>query len=272
MVRFILLLCVMAVIFSGTSWANALLYVAPSRVVIKGDSRTEVVSVTNKSDQVRRYKIKFIDQVMGANGVTQPQETFDYSSKRMVRFMPREITLKPGERQLVRLMVRRPKDLADGDYHTHMLFEEEQLTAEELASEDLGGNAVKFEVGAIYSVAVPVVVQKGKVFYEVSLLGAEVVKDEKGKSFLQAHVARQGNSEGYGALYTKFIGEDGTEKKLSSPQSIRLYREVDEVRLAVRITEVQDLDSLGKGKIVLTLRAGMGEEKPVLGEVAVFVE
>jgi len=46
--------------------------------------------------------------------------------------VPREFTLKPGERQTVRIMARIGSNVAEGDYHTHVRFLEDVTKRDEL--------------------------------------------------------------------------------------------------------------------------------------------
>ena len=62
---------------------------------------------------------------MTEEGVTAPVESFDLSAKRMIRYVPRQFTLAPGERQTVRVMSRIGPQTEDGEYHTHLRFLED---------------------------------------------------------------------------------------------------------------------------------------------------
>ena len=141
--------------------ASSLLFVAPHRAIITPGERTTEVTVANHSDYKRRYEITMIDSVMTETGATKRVNTFEYSAKRMIRYVPRSVELAPGERQTVRLMVRRPKDLADGDYHSHLLFREKAV--EEEAAPGGENQKFTFQVGAQYGVAIPVIVQQGTI-------------------------------------------------------------------------------------------------------------
>ena len=209
--------------------ASSLLFISPHRAVISSGERATEVTVANQSDYKRRYEITLIDSVMTETGATKRVDTFEYSAKRMLRYVPRSVELAPGERQVVRVMVRRPRDLADGDYHTHMLFREQQV--EQPAQEAEGDNKFSFEVGARYGVAIPIIVQSGTVESDVSF--GDVAAQAEPKA-LQVEFKRSGNAEANGYLRVFKVTEAG-EEAASSPMWVRIYREVDMVKRAVSL-------------------------------------
>lgn len=240
--------------------ADTMLFVAPLRVEFDPAETTEVITVTNKSDQTKRYQVILTDQAMTAEGVTQTVDTFPYSSKKMLRFMPRRVVLEPGQRQVVRVMARRPADLPDGDYHTHLLFEEEQpsLHAAEASGKEGG---FKLDVGAIYSVAVPVVVRAGKLESSMELLRTELKPaSDKAPAHLLAAFKRHGNAEASGFL-TVTAAKGGQE--LIAPRMVRLYREVDDAVLTLPLTAAGETY---KGPAVVRLMGSADKDATVLAE------
>lgn len=239
---------------------GSVLFVAPHRVVFSPETRVEVLNVANKSSKTHRYDLTVIDQVMDEKGVTKRQDTFDYSAKKMLRFVPKRFTLKPGERQVVRVMVMRPEGLQPGDYHSHLLFREVPLGSrdKERLREERGGEdkALSFEIRALYGVAVPIVVQHGKVESSIDITGKRIIPgDEKA---LEIVFNRKGNAETAGRLSVTYEREGEKPLHLIDPQWVRIYREVD------TITRQWPLSSLPQnargGKIVIKFFAGESED------------
>lgn len=231
--------------FVADASANSLLFIAPHRVVIAPDQRTTEVTVANQSEAKRRYEITMIDSVMLETGATKRVDTFEYSAKRMVRYVPRAVELAPGERQTVRLMVRRPKDLADGDYHSHLLFREKAVE-EPQAADGEKEQKFSFQVGAQYGVAIPVIVQQGTV--ESAVTVGDVAKTEGPRAGLAVTFNRAGNAEA-GAYLRVFHVDGGTEKAISAPMWVRIYREVDSITRNIPLMADAKVD----GKIILRL-------------------
>ena len=220
-------LCALDVIAQSKS---TVLFVAPNRVVIEDDQRIQTVVVSNKSDRPRRYDITVVNQKMNEQGMTQRVEDFEYAAKPMLRFVPKRFTLEAGERQVVRVMVRRPRDLGDGDYHSHMLFREVPLqrkTKEELMAErERAGGGVKFEIGTLYGVAVPVVVRQGNIVSSLEMTDVKVLN----RNSLAASFKREGNAEASAYLTAKRGETDVIDR-----QWVRMYREVDQINKIIAI-------------------------------------
>ncbi len=210
---------------------GSILYVSPSRVVIDPSEKIQTLTVSNRSNVERRYDISVIDQTMTEQGITQRVDTFDYSAKRMLRFVPKRFTLKPGERQIIRVMVRRPGDLTDGDYHSHMLFREipvQNKSPDQLLTGNQNSGKASFEIKTLYGLAVPVVVQQGTIQADMQMVDAQILKNPSGP-VLAISMQRQGNAEAARYVTADRIGADGQRQPLMPGQWVRMYREVSQV-------------------------------------------
>ncbi len=245
---FILLLSIQS------AMASRILYVAPQRVVIESNKNTSTVNIMNQSDKKRAYNISLIDSVMLENGTTKRVDTFEYSTKRMLRYVPRSVVLEPGERQVVRVMVRRPKDLPDGDYHSHILFREDTLKSENTNKE---GTDLSFEVGAQYGLAIPVIVQHGKIESSMSIAG--INKEASTLKNIVVTFSRTGNAES--ASYLRVFKIISGEKKEISPAFwVRMYREVNEVTRSVPV--LKDMEA--KGELIFELYKNSSQDAKVI--------
>jgi len=232
---------------------GSILFVSPHRVDIPPDGRIQELNVANKSDVKRRYDLQVINQVMTENGTTERRDDFAYSAEKMLVFRPKRFTLEPGERQVVRVMVKRSKDLADGDYHCHLLFREVPLRNQERDGiKATGASGASFEIQALYGVAVPMVVQHGTVNSAMDFISAELVKDERGRSGVAIEFSRSGNAEAAALLSIVHRVSGKEDVLISTEQWVRIYREVDKIRRVVGLTLPEGYDLSG-GKLILTL-------------------
>ncbi|MCP5405837.1 MAG: hypothetical protein H6922_06425 [Pseudomonadaceae bacterium] len=230
--RFGLVLAVLMAMAGVSHAEDALLFVSPLRVEIAPAKQTAVLTVTNKSSKTKHYRVELTDQQMNADGVTEGVDTFPYSAKNMLRFMPRRLTLEPGQRQVVRVMARRPANLPDGDYHTHLLFEEEQPAISAATSPTAGG--FKMDIGAVYGVGIPVIVQQGTLTGKATLTSATYAPAAKpGQAdAVTAAFLREGNSEASAYL----VLTDASGVQVATPRILRLYREVGNVAISMPLT------------------------------------
>ncbi len=253
------------------SVADTILFVSPLRVVIKSEEKSAVVGVTNKSDKTRKYLISFIDQKMNSHGTTEIVETFPYSAKRMLKFMPRSVMLEPGQRQVVRLMVRRPSTLPDGDYHTHMLFEEEPMNNEEKEQVKMQKGSFAMDIGAVYGVGIPIVVQQGNVHGIVSFKEAVVVKGISPKpNMLEVGVKHEGNGEAFSHLEAFYVDSTGQHlEKAINARNLRLYREVEDAKIRIPMLS-QKSDSKAE-ELELVFKKGPSQQAEVIRRVKIVL-
>jgi hypothetical protein len=253
---------------------GSVLFVAPHRLIVLPTEKVSVLNIANKSSEARRYDLTLIDQQMDANGVTQRVETFPYSAKSMVKFVPRRFSLQPGEQQTVRVMIERPAGLPDGDYHSHLLFREvplnmkdkAQLEAERKAAE--GQKAVSFDIRTLYGIAVPVIVQQGKLIADMNITQPKIAAaaDGKGREIAMDFI-RIGNSEAAGLLKADYVQPGKAPVPVIQPQWVRLYREVDKVSKSIPLIDLPK-DAKG-GKIVVSLiKDEADDSKTIKKEVA----
>jgi hypothetical protein len=254
------------------TYAGSLLFVAPNRIVMEPDQRTAVVNVTNKDDRHREFKIVVQNYIMTENGTTQIVDTFPYSAERMIRYVPRRIKLAPGERQTVRIMARRPKDLSDGDYHSHLLFDEmAPPPVESLANKDVppeGKGQLKFKIEALYGLAIPIVIEHGAIENKLVVTAAKIKLQDNGSYIATVSLDRTGNSEGKGFLTIEHTTPEGIAKVVGLGGDLHIYRELEHVNRTFRIKIEKDTPLNG---LKAVLRTGSRSSDKVLSTVPVTI-
>ena len=113
---------VLAVLAPAASLAAADVTVSPTRIIFEGNTRKAQVSLINNSATPKTYRISWSCKRLTESGqyeeVEQARPGERYSDK-MIRFSPRQIVLPPGKPQAVRLLLRKPADLAVGEYRSY---------------------------------------------------------------------------------------------------------------------------------------------------------
>lgn len=220
---------------------GSILSVEPYRLIVASGEKSGTLSVSNKSGGKHSYNLELVDQVMDEKGITQRRETFAYSAKGMVRFTPKHFSIGPGEKQMVRILVTRPEGLADGDYHSHLLFR-----AEGSGEEDISG------------IAVPVVIRQGQTSSGIRVSGGKISGGEKKK--LTLSLTRSGNAEAFARVSADYIREGEKPVTVLEPQVICLYREVNEVSKDFSLTNIPEE---GKGgKLAVSLAPEENKDAP----------
>lgn len=244
------------------------LYVSPNRVVIAPRERIATLTVENNSKIARRYDVSVVNNKMGENGTTGRVENFEFEAKKMLKYVPRRFTLEPGERQVVRIMARRPADLADGDYHSHTLFRQVPLAedgapaAGDTANITADKKNFSLEITTRYGMAVPVIVQQGKLESAMKLEDVKLVEAGKGGKALSISFLRSGNAESYAELTADYTPAGAGEAvPVLTKQIVRMYREVDRVTKSFVLAPPKDVSIAKKGVLTIKLMRPASEGK-----------
>jgi len=215
------------IIFSSAAYANGGLFFAPTRVNLSDKNPVSEIRVTNTSSIAKAYTLELHDMVMTEEGKTARVDSFDYSAKRMIRFVPRQFDLQPGQKQTIRLMSRIPSETPDGEFHTHMEFLENVSRRQILNQEEGVDSRAKMMGEVSYATSIPLTLSKGDIVTNLDITDLALQRDEKGKPSLSMVVRRSGNGQGNALIETDYIAPDGTVTKAGVRRKVYVYREID---------------------------------------------
>jgi pili/flagellar assembly PapD-like chaperone len=195
------------------------LQILPTRIVFEGRTRSAQVNVINQGTESQTYRISFKNMRMKEDGSyedvedARPDEKF---ASDFIRYSPRQIVIPPGESQVVRLVLRKKRDLPPGEYRSHMLFRE--LPPENVGEslEALSGKKgdIKIMLIPIMGITIPVIVRhgEGKATAQIGDLKLDDSEEPNAPLVLSLHLNRQGNRSLYGDLTASFKPENGGEE------------------------------------------------------------
>lgn len=217
------------------------LVVSPTRVVLEGRTRSAQLGLVNKGSTTATYRITVVNMHMDENGaikeVAKPVDGQQFADN-LFRYSPRQVTLEPGASQAIRLLLRKPKDLADGEYRSHMMMR---------AVPDVSGQSVESTgTGAavrlipVFGIAVPIIVRHGKVEYSMSLSDLTFVpaSEQEPLPKVRFKLNRTGNRSSYGDL-TATLSAGGKDYVVSQIFRLAVYTPNDSrtVEMALRVPE-----------------------------------
>lgn len=220
--------------------AQASLLIAPLRVVFDDRERGKSVSVINTSDKTATYRISMINLQQLASGKYNDLSKPDalpvegYFAKDMIRFSPRQVTLKPGERQKVRLSLRKPANLAEGEYRSHLKFT--QLPSPEMLNTD--PNQVGIKLYMLSGFSIPVHVRQGVIEVQSQITSAKITRNKQGLWQLATEIKRQGDFSSFGKLsllWRASANEDYEE--VTFLNNVSLYRETPKRTLTMVVPD-----------------------------------
>ncbi|WP_162131412.1 molecular chaperone [Gayadomonas joobiniege] len=178
--------------------AKAELLISPTRVVMDERQRSASVNLINTTQMTRTYRLSLVDKVALPNGGYQNIASENSSlpvASPYIRISPSQVTLKPGQQQKVRLLFRRPADLTDGEYRTHLTF-----TPLPRSRENTDNNGeMKIFVEALVSFSIPVLARQGRLDVNVEFADVNLVQ-QKAKKELLVKLARSGKHSPRGNL------------------------------------------------------------------------
>ncbi len=201
------------------------LLVAPTRVVLDGDRGTEVI-LNNIGSETATYRISLELRRMTADGrleeVTEDEANeIEQAAKAMIRYAPRRVTLPPNQPQAIRLGVRAPEGLPDGEYRVHLLFRAIPETRS-VTDQTVPDGGFTIALTPIYGVTIPIIVRYGNLQATAAIANGRMEKDADGQSFA-FDLSRSGDRSTYGEIR---ITKPGIDEPVMIARGIAVYPEV----------------------------------------------
>jgi P pilus assembly chaperone PapD len=129
--------------FGDTQAIGKGLLVAPVKLDFEGRIRSGTFKIMNRDPVNVSYRISFAPLIEKDKGK---------DAKDWVRFSPRRIKLGPGEHQTVRVVVRKPMDLAPGEYTARLLIQAIPPARKAEQSSD----QIKINLDIVYGISIPI--------------------------------------------------------------------------------------------------------------------
>lgn len=214
--------------------ANDLL-VAPTRVVLNGSRGTEVI-LNNIGTEEATYRISLELRRMTPDGgleeVEIPNE-IEESALEMIRYAPRRVVLPPNQPQAIRIGVRAPQGLSDGEYRVHMLFRAIPRPRPVTAEAENTGEGFQIRLIPVYGVTIPIIVRHGNLTAIAAIANPRIVT-ENGVQGIGFDLSRQGDRSVYGAVT---VTRPGIDVPLARARGIAVYSEIGSRTVTLPVAE-----------------------------------
>ncbi|WP_417669828.1 molecular chaperone [Pseudoalteromonas tetraodonis] len=235
------------ILISFHSYANLL--ISPTRINFDERQRVAKVIVVNNSNEPKTYRLEWQDKVALAGGgyanLAADQESSS-SLKNMVRISPSQVRLAPGERQIVKLAIRKPKGLTEQEYRSHLAFK--ALPNETQSQQQRLG----IKVNLLLSYTIPVILRKGGEKPDVNISNLQLIHSPEKKA-LEIEILREGGFSSFGKLevFFKQKGTD-TEKKIAMLNDFSIYPELKRTTATIPIFAEQNIPKNGQIRVIYT--------------------
>lgn len=209
------------------------LLVAPTRVVFEGRTRAAEITLVNIGREPATYRISLYHLRMLESGemkeIEVPEEGSPWSDD-LVRYAPRQVTLDPNVSQVVRIQLRLPASLEDGEYRSHLLFRAvpredamPERSIEKPAGEDAKGFSVRLT--PIYGVSIPLIVRHGQTAATAALRNVSFQRARAAEepAAVACDLARAGNQSLYGNVTVTFVPPSGAPRVVGMMNGVAVY-------------------------------------------------
>lgn len=268
------LIAVLAVLLPQAARANrAETLLIPTRVVMEKNDRFTTVVIRNIGDATGNLSVELIDMTMGeTGGVVQLEEgkSDPWSAIPILRVSPHSITLKPGESQNVRIMLRKPEGLPAGEYRSHLKVKVDEDNVEAAASktaEDL--KAASIAVKAKLALTIPVIVRNGETTIAIKIDSPKIGHDAMGKPEVDMTLLREGNRSVMGDFTFTYTGPDGKSQLIKTFPGIPVYRSTERRKVSIPMDDIPAGINLDKGKLAVAYTAQEKEGGMKLAEATI---
>jgi hypothetical protein len=239
--------------------AHAELMLHPTRLVFDKNTRATQIELINNGSKPASYRIALVNRRMTEAGQFEAAESArdgERFADAMLRYSPRQVTLQPGTAQTVRVMLRKPADLAEGEYRSHLQFDKLPEVEGKASIENQGAASTGIGVmmTALVGASVPVIVRHGPADASVKLAGLALQKDEARREVLALQFEREGNSSVYGDVSVTFTPKNGKPLSLAQVGGIAVYTP-NRVRKATLPLQVPAAVALAGGTLEVSYRA-----------------
>lgn len=207
--------------------ADLMLY--PTRVVLSGRTRSAQVELVNRSTLTQTFRISLVDRRMTETGdivAASGEEDDPRSAQRLLVFTPRQITLPAGQTQTVRISARKPAELAEGEYRSHLQFDRisttDSVTEASPTSPDSGQVAVALQT--LVGASIPVIVRHGRTTASAALADLSLLEaSDPSRARLRFSLTREGNQSVYGDLVATFQAAGRPIQEVGRMNGVAVY-------------------------------------------------
>lgn len=267
----LLVVCLMVMSF----FAQANLIIHPIRVQFEPNQRSTEVTLLNDSKKTTTYRLEWREKQAKQNGgyielQGDAAKNFPTTSS-MIRFSPRQVTLKPGERQTIKLSLRRPARLEMGEYRSHLLFKAlPPPVALRDSDEQVAG--LTMQMNLVTSFSIPVIVQQGPVDVSVKLDSAQITYNATSPADSSVTVALSQNSKysAHGDIDAYWTPVGGKEQLVAKVAGTTFWPELK--KTSVNLTWVGTNFAPGNGKLRVVFKGARSYQGKTFFDNSIQVE
>lgn len=147
------------------------LMILPTRIILEGRVRASEVMLKNQGKTAATFRIFIKEMEMAPDGRLQDRTkaSGETTAADLVRYTPRQAELAPGEAQTVRIQLRKPGALPDGEYRSHLVFQGIPPAEPPQPEGADGEKKLTITIRPVYGISIPIIVRHGETRASLSL-------------------------------------------------------------------------------------------------------
>ncbi|OEU67710.1 MAG: hypothetical protein BA863_03360 [Desulfovibrio sp. S3730MH75] len=227
----------------------------PLRLEMKDGVNSRQITVFNQShDSSISYTIRQVVLRMDEFGNMIAPEKITKREKlalSMVRYSPKVATIPPGKRQVVRVLIRRPPNLPEGEYLSYLSVSPVVPSQKkDLGAADKNEEGAGIKINMYVGVSMPVLIIEGNPASTTKLSDMKLITTKRKKRAVQFYIERSGKASSF--VRVEVYGtKDGKEELIARDTRVVTY-----VNLKKRIEEinlVKDAQSFSGGPVTVKM-------------------
>lgn len=242
------------------------LAILPTRIIFEGRANTAEVMLMNRSNRQLAYSLAFVNRRMNESGEMKVIDTpgaDDHFADAFLRVTPRRVILEPHQTQTVRMQLRKPQELAEGEYRSHLQFSVIPETKEAVHAQSAGtGKGLGVSVTPIYGLSIPVIVRHGALEATAKLSDLKVLRStDPAKGTLNLTIEREGRRSTYGDIVAFWDAAGKGEVEVGIVKGIAVYSQNPRRSISLRLQHPKGLVLSGGQLRVVYRETSDGSEK-----------
>lgn len=267
MARLIWLFIAFAVLLpQAASAKNAEIMMLPTRIVMEKADRNSTVVIKNVGDATGNFTAELVDMKMLETGMVVPYEegeTPAFSAIPYVHISPRSMTLKPGESQNVRLLLRRPETMEPGEYRSHLKV---RLVDDTSDVTNTSGKDAVISIKTNLVIVIPIIVRHGETQMTLGIDDPKIGRDNNGNPTVDMYITREGNRSSMGDISVTCNPPGGAPQVIKFFPGVSVYRPTGRRFISVPLDETPKGVNLSQCKLGISYAAQQKEGGKLLAE------
>ena len=274
MTRLIWIFVAFCVLLPAAAYANrAEVMMLPTRVVMENKDRYSTIVIKNVGNATGDFTVELQDMKMIETGMVvplDPGEAPQYSAMSFIHIAPKSMTLKPGETQTVRLLLRLPENADPGEYRTHVKVRLVNDNTD--APVNAAGKDAVISVKAKLVIIIPVIVRHGATNMSLGIADPKLSRDAQGVPSVDMYLTREGNRSSMGDISVTYIPQGGAPQVIKVFRGVSVYRPTTRRFLSVPLDEMPKGLSLAHGSLDIVYSAQEKEGGKKLAETQISLQ